>query len=79
MGMTYPKPKGGPPLTPRPEREPADAVTGCSVRPELILPEVYGHHRSEVRRDGNRHWWFTDPRGRDQFRKDFKSRLVKGS
>lgn len=63
MGMTFPKA--------------ADVVTGCSVRPEVILPEVYGQHRSEVRRDGNRHWWFDRPEGAAQFRKEFKSRLVK--
>lgn len=78
MGMTFPKPKHFGTLHPRPDR-PADAVTGCSVRPEDISVATYGHHRSEVQRVGERSWWFADVAMAPLFRKEFKARLIKGS
>lgn len=40
--------------------------TANSIAPDLVAPEIYGHHKSEVRL-GRRYWFFESPEGRSAF------------
>lgn len=41
--------------------------TNVAIRPELVKPEIYGHHRSFVV-DGERHWGFMSKFGMKHFK-----------
>lgn len=44
-------------------------TTTLTIRPELVAPERYGHHKSFCVR-GRRVWDFADPEGADRFERD---------